>query len=365
MPAMPPPMELDLGDAVAIYLDHCEAEGFAATTLALYRIVLRQFVAFAEREGRTRTSELSLDLALAWQRYLRTEQVNDRGRRRGSRSRRLAPHTVHGYCRTLRTFAGWLADYTDLPTNPLAKLRPGRLPKKDVQPLSDDEHRRIIESLDPRTAIGLRNLAVVSVLLDTGLRASELCHLRLDDLNLATGEVRVLGGKGAKDRVVALGRRSRAVVTRYVHVFRKAGEFDAGSRAPLFLSYRGRPLAREGLARIVAQIGERAGVTPLYPHRFRHTFGVTYLRAGGDVLTLQRILGHSTLVMVNHYLHLATSDVVARHQAHSPVDRLPDFQSFRRLPRRRQTRGRARIVATENGAIVVRTETGQLLEVVA
>ena len=151
MPAMPPPMELDLGDAVAIYLDHCEAEGFAATTLALYRIVLRQFVAFAEREGRTRTSELSLDLALAWQRYLRTEQVNDRGRRRGSRSRRLAPHTVHGYCRTLRTFAGWLADYTDLPTNPLAKLRPGRLPKKDVQPLSDDEHRRIIESLDPRT----------------------------------------------------------------------------------------------------------------------------------------------------------------------------------------------------------------------
>ena len=83
------------------------------------------------------------------------------------------------------------------------------------------------------------------------------------------------------------------------------------------------------------------------------------------MLTLQRILGHSTLAMVNHYLHLATSDVVARHQEHSPVDRLPDFKSFRRLPRRRRARGRARIVATENGAIVVRTENGQLLEVVA
>lgn len=365
MPTMPPPIELDLTDAVALYLDRCEAEGFAASTVALYRIVLEQFVSFAGRQDCTRSSELTLELALAWQRYLRTEQVNDRGRRRGAHSRRLAPHTVHGYCRTLRTFAGWLADYTDLPANPLAKFRPGRLPKKEVQPLSEDEHRRVIESLDPRTSTGLRNLALVSMLLDTGLRASELCNLRLDDLNLATGEIRVLSGKGAKDRVVALGRRSREVVRRYVHVFRKTGEFDAGPRAPLFLSYRGRPLAREGLARIVAQIGERAGVTPLYPHRFRHTFGVTYLRAGGDVLTLQRILGHSTLAMVNHYLHLATSDVVARHQEHSPVDRLPDFKSFRRLPRRRGKRGRARIVAAENGSIVVRTENGQLLEVVA
>lgn len=363
MPGMSPPIEFDLGDAVALYLDHSEAEGFAASTLALYRIVLGKFVAFAAHRGHTRTSDLTLDLALAWQRYLRTEHVKARGSRRGSTSGRLAPHTVHGYCRTLRTFAGWLADYTDQPANPLAKLRPGRLPKKDVRPLSDEEHRRIIESLDPRTATGLRNLAVVSVLLDTGLRASELCHLRLADLNLATGEVCVLGGKGAKDRVVALGRRSRDVVARYVRVFRHAGDVAAGPNAPLFLSHRGRPLKREALARIVAQIGRRAGVDPLYPHRFRHTFGVAYLRAGGDVLTLQRILGHTTLVMVNHYLHLATSDVVARHQAHSPVDRLPNFQAFRRLPRRRK-RGRARIVAAKDGAIVIRTDSGQLLEVV-
>ena len=168
MPTMPPPIELDLTDAVAVYLDRCEAEGFASSTVALYRIVLEQFVAFAGRQDCTRSSELTLELALAWQRYLRTEQVNDRGRRRGAHSRRLAPHTVHGYCRTLRTFAGWLADYTDLPANPLAKFRPGRLPKKEVQPLSEDEHRRVIESLDPRTSTGLRNLALVSMLLDTG-----------------------------------------------------------------------------------------------------------------------------------------------------------------------------------------------------
>ena len=80
------------------------------------------------------------------------------------------------------------------------------------------------------------------------------------------------------------------------------------------------------------------------------------------MLAPQSILGHTTLVRVNHYLHLATPDVVARHRAHSPVDRLPGFQSFRRLPRRPRTRGRARIVATEGDAIVVRPDTVQLIE---
>ena len=122
-------------------------------------------------------------------------------------------------------------------------------------------------------------------------------------------------------------------------------------------------MSRHALAHTIRSIGQRAGVARLHPHRFRHTFGVDYLRAGGDVLTLQRILGHSTLAMVNHYLHLATSDVVARHQAHSPVDRLPDFQSFRRLPRRQKKRQQARIVASEDGKLVVQTESGQLLEI--
>ncbi len=88
MPGMPPPIDLDLADAVDIYLDRCEAEGFVISTLATYLIALRQFVAFAERQGHTSTSDLNLQLALAWQRHLRTKKVSGRGRRRGARSRR-------------------------------------------------------------------------------------------------------------------------------------------------------------------------------------------------------------------------------------------------------------------------------------
>ena len=81
---MPPPIELDLADAVAVYLDRCESERLAVATFALYRIVLKQFVTFAGRQNYTRIDELTLELELAWQRYMRTEQVNDLGRRCGA-----------------------------------------------------------------------------------------------------------------------------------------------------------------------------------------------------------------------------------------------------------------------------------------
>ena len=101
----------------------------------------------------------------------------------------------------------------------------------------------------------------------------------------------------------------------------------------VFLTRQRRPFSRYTLGRVLDRLAARTGLANIHPHRFRHTFGVTYLRAGGDVLALQRILGHTTLVMVNHYLHLASSDVVIRHQAHSPLDRLPNERTFRRAAR--------------------------------
>ena len=104
----------------------------------------------------------------------------------------------------------------------------------------------------------------------------------------------------------------------------------------VFLTRQRRPFTRYTLGRVLKRLAARAKLANIHPHRFRHTFGVTYLRAGGDVLTLQRILGHTTLVMVNHYLHLSSSDVVDRHRAHSPLDRLPNGRTFRRAAPSRQ-----------------------------
>ena len=158
-------------------------------------------------------------------------------------------------------------------------------------------------------------------LLDTGLRASELCALKIGDVDLKSGKVQVkhgrLGGaKGGKGRTVFLGKTARRVLWRYL-AERTDGE---DTDAPLFLVRYDRPMNKSALRLQINHLGQKAGVSKCHPHRFRHTFAITYLRSGGDVFTLQALLGHSTLDMVKHYARIAEIDVEQAHKRASPAD---------------------------------------------
>src|SRR4030042_732800 len=90
--------------------------------------------------------------------------------------------------------------------------------------------------------------------------------------------------------------------------------------APLFVTKPNRPLNKAGLRHLTGALGKQANVKRSYPHRFRHTFAITYLRSGGDVFTLQSLLGHSTLDMVQHYARIAEVDIQEAHRRASPAD---------------------------------------------
>jgi len=144
---------------------------------------------------------------------------------------------------------------------------------------------------------------------------SEAAGLRLGDLR-ADGTLKARG-KGSKERIVPVGRTARAAIVRYL------GQRGAGvpEAAPL-LGRRG-PLDARGIQQVVRRLKTRIGVGGrLSPHSLRHTFARSYLVNGGDVFSLQRILGHTTLDMVNRYVALADVDLVTRHAAASPADRL-------------------------------------------
>ena len=158
-------------------------------------------------------------------------------------------------------------------------------------------------------------------LLDTGLRAMEICSLRIGDVNLKTGRVEVKhgvigGAKGGKGRTVFLGKAARRAVWRYLANIEDGDDQDA----PLFLAKGDRKMTPNGLRQLIKGLAEKAGVVNAYPHKFRHTFAITYLRSGGDVLTLQALLGHSTLDMVRHYARIAEIDIEHAHRRASPVD---------------------------------------------
>jgi integrase/recombinase XerD len=124
------------------------------------------------------------------------------------------------------------------------------------------------------------------------------------------------GAKGGKGRVVFLGNAARTALWRYL----AEREDESDPRAPLFLERTGRPLNKMALRFLIGGLGKNAHIQKCHPHRFRHTFAITYLRNGGDLFTLQALLGHSTLEMVRHYARIAEVDVAQAHRRASPAD---------------------------------------------
>lgn len=170
----------------------------------------------------------------------------------------------------------------------------------------------------------MRDRAIVLLLLDTGLRVSELAGLRGCDLR-PDGSVKVTG-KGVLERIVPVGIAARQALLRYL----RAGQRLEPEEPILRAERGGQPLDAKGIQSIFKRLKTRAGIPGrCSPHLLRHTFARAYLVNGGDAFSLQRMLGHATLDMVKRYVALADADLVARHRDASPADRLLGRRSVR------------------------------------
>jgi site-specific recombinase XerD len=154
---------------------------------------------------------------------------------------------------------------------------------------------------------------MILLLLDTGIRVSELSDLKIHQVDLKNQRINVWG-KGVKQRTIPLHPSTCSAIWKYLATRPKATMGDFA-----FATDKDRPLTRRRILAIIHNISKRAGVTDANVHRFRHTFAINYLRNGGDIYTLQRILGHSTLDMVKRYLEIAQADLEKAHRKASPV----------------------------------------------
>ncbi len=294
-----------------------QAEGISQETVRDYT---RGFDYFAEwlKDGGLPTST-DLKAFFAWLR----ERPNGL-----DPSRKLSPKTVYNAWVSLKAFFRWYAEETGS-DNPMAKVPAPKVPEPVIDPLTHDEVKAIIKACEyarptqregqrafvKRRPTAARDRAIVLVLLDAGLRATELCILRIDDVDLDSGKLFVRKGKGGKGRIVYVGKATRKALWRYLSK-RKAKPTD-----PLFVTTNERPLDRNHLRHLLCNLGERAGVANLHPHRLRHTFATEFLRNGGNLLELQRLLGHSSLEMVRRYAAIADADLARAHETGSPADK--------------------------------------------
>jgi len=199
--------------------------------------------------------------------------------------------------------------------------------QRAIQPLTRAQLRDLLDACDRSRFYGrpgkrpsdhsrptaARDRAILYLLLDTGLRSSELCRLRCYDLDLKAQHVKVFG-KGSKERILPISPRTAKALWKYL-----AGDADRTEGDPAFTNRAGAALTPSALLQMIRRLGDRAGVPHCHPHRFRHTFAINFLRNGGHIYALQAMLGHSTLDMVRRYLALAQTDVDQAHRTASPV----------------------------------------------
>lgn len=204
-----------------------------------------------------------------------------------------------------------------------------------MEPLNDVEIAAIFSAIDANTLAGARDVCMVTLMLDTGLRSNEVVTLTTKDVHLEDGYLKVMG-KGQKERIVPFGSSAQKSLMKYIYHFRP----EPLNRDRVFLNLDGSPMTETGLKLIFRRLAKNSGVERLHPHLLRHTFAVNYLMNGGDVFTLQQILGHTTLEMVRRYVNLANAHVMTQHKQFSPVDRMNLRQVNRavQMTKRRGTR---------------------------
>ncbi len=244
-------------------------------------------------------------------------------------ARHLAPKTIINIHADLSALWRWATEEEFVPSNLVRAIEPPEATRTVVDPFTQAELEALLALCDQKrtwkgvgieqiSAVADRDRCIILLLVDTGMRASELCGIRIQDIDMARNRIAIHHGKGDKDRFVQFGKRAAKAIWRYLTPRMPADPGDpfitVGPADDL------RPMNRGQLRVQLVRIGQRAGVANVYPHRFRHTFAITYLRNGGDLFTLQALLGHSDLGMVRRYARVAQTDCAKAHAKASPAD---------------------------------------------
>jgi integrase/recombinase XerD len=228
-----------------------------------------------------------------------------------------ARSTVARAISSMRGYFRFLLEEGVIETDPSEQLESPRSGRPLPNVLTVAEVQTLLSAIGIDAAASARDRAILEILYGCGLRVSELCALRLRDLDLDEGLVRVLG-KGGKERLVPVGSDARVAVRRYLRELRP--DLDRGdTEGRLFLNRRGRGLSRMGVWKILRRHVERAGIDKrVTPHTLRHSFATHLLEGGADLASVQEMLGHADISTTDIYTHVDRSHVRQVHRSHHP-----------------------------------------------
>ena len=283
------------------FLAHLEFErGLARNTLDAYRTDLLQYGSFLAGRGRGAIEAGRVDVGD----FLADLATGDEGSADEAPRPPCSPATIARKAACLRSFYRHLRREELVSDDPTAMLSPPAKSRKLPHVLSYAEIKGLIENATGSDPIAQRNRALLELMYDCGLRASEAVGLDVTDLDLRRGFVRP-HGKGSKERFVPVGRSAAAAAGRYLRSGRP--ELVGTSPEPkLFVNFRGGSLTRQGLYKIIQRHAKVAGLGGrMSPHTLRHSFATHLLSGGCDLRSVQEMLGHADVSTTQLYTHLS------------------------------------------------------------
>lgn len=296
---------VSLETAINMYLldkkANCKKE-----TIAVYRERLGYFVKYLCNERKCEPADIlmisiSLSDLKAYNLYLSEKNAFDDHPFIGKKKAAISNTSRHGYTNDLKIFLRWAYAEELITFDLSSKYKLVKLDKKQILPLYQDEIDKIDCCFNLKTETGLRDWCLVHVMLDCGLRRSEVIKLRVQDVNFDKDYIHIVLGKESKSRFVWLPGKLKSNMFKYHNLYAKG---SAGEE-PFFTTVRGHAeLTPDTIGNFFSRLKKRSGVNKLHPHLLRHTFASAFILGGGDLRTLQNLMGHSSVSVTEKYVHI-------------------------------------------------------------
>jgi site-specific recombinase XerD len=311
-------MALTLPVLIDLFVETKRVEGRSPKTCSWYRNMISRFARFVGED--TTLDQLSLNDARAFVAHLQGQDTRyaDHPYREETEGG-ISSASIAAYVRAVKAFSAWMAEEGYTEGDLLAKLKRPRIPSKVVRVLSEEEIRALLMQLNPNTFLGARLYTIIALMLDTGLRAGEMCRLKLVDVAVEYRRLKVMG-KGQKERFVFFGVSTQKVLLRWKLVWRPTVVRDECDT--FFVNVDGSSLTYSALTQAVKRAGKNADIPRLHCHLLRHTFAVRFLTNGGNLMALRDVLGHSDIAVTQIYLSMTPAHLQVQYEQYSPMDRI-------------------------------------------